>query len=534
VLVPLLLAIFELSASWGQGRAPAQPSVAAEFTRAVALYTEHDDTGEALSEAEQAFAGVLARQPRHAPARAYQGLIALERDRPEAAEAAFRDALSIDAACAEAHVGRVRLLRIRGQWQDSYDEARRAVRLAPSSVLARWELVDVLVHRAEAPVGDTERNEAVPHLLRLIALEKAPRQAHFDLANLYVEQRKWREAIPHYNEVVRIGQTAEDSDVWVYEVNRTIAECYEKLGDNARAADHLQRYVGDLRALGASPEAIAEVERKIAQLRRTPAAIGPFPVAASAQPAATRPGILLEDLTWQEAEAVLGPDTVVVIPIGAQAKEHGPHLKLRNDFTMAEYFARRVLDRSAVIVAPTVNYHFYPAFVDYPGSTTLRLETARDLVVDICRSLARFGPRRFYALNTGVSTVRALAPAVDLLAADGILLRFTNVGTIVEDVEKKVQQQEGGTHADELETSMMLYIAPSSVDMKKAVKDYHPGASPLSRVPDATRTYSASGTFGDATLATREKGRQIVEAMVDRLALEIESLRKTPAPAPQK
>jgi creatinine amidohydrolase len=254
--------------------------------------------------------------------------------------------------------------------------------------------------------------------------------------------------------------------------------------------------------------------------------------AASAQDAAKRRGVLLEDLTWQQAEAVLAPDTVVVIAIGAQSKEHGPHLRLNNDWTMAEYFKRRVLEASNVVVAPTLNYHYYPAFVEYPGSTTLRLDTARDMVVDICRSLAHFGPRRFYALNTGVSTVRALTPAVDLLAADGILLRFTNVTTIVEDVEKRVQQQEGGTHADELETSMMLYIAPQSVDMKKAVKDYHPGGSPLSRVPDEKRTYSASGTFGDATLATREKGRQIVEAMVVRLLQEIEELRKaSPGPA---
>jgi creatinine amidohydrolase len=252
-----------------------------------------------------------------------------------------------------------------------------------------------------------------------------------------------------------------------------------------------------------------------------------FGAAASAQAPPGRRGVLLENLTWQQAEKALTPDTVVVIAIGAEAKEHGPHLPLRNDWTMAEYLKRRVLEAIPVVVAPTLNYHYYPAFVDYPGSTTLRLETARDMVVDICRSLAHFGPRRFYALNTGVSTVRALEPAAAILAADGILLRFTNISTIVEDVEKRVEKQEGGTHADELETSMMLYIDPQSVDMKKAVKDFHPGASPLSRVPDEKRTYSASGTYGDATLATREKGRQIVEAMVERLVQEIEAVRKS-------
>ena len=248
-------------------------------------------------------------------------------------------------------------------------------------------------------------------------------------------------------------------------------------------------------------------------------------MAARGQSRAPHVGVRLEDLTWKEAEAALTPATVVVIPVGAQAKEHGPHLKLRNDWTMAEYLARRVVERSKVVVAPTVNYHFYPAFVEYPGSTTLRLETARDLMVDICRSLARYGPRRFYALNTGVSTVRALTPAAELLAGEGLAFRFTNILTITEDVEKRVRQEEGGTHADEIETSMMLYIDPRSVDMSKAVKDYHPGTSPFTRDAAGKGLYSASGVFGDATLATREKGRQVVETLVERVLNEIEALR---------
>jgi creatinine amidohydrolase len=240
-------------------------------------------------------------------------------------------------------------------------------------------------------------------------------------------------------------------------------------------------------------------------------------------------GVLLEDLTWVEAEKALSDDTVVVIPIGAEAKEHGLHLKLKNDWTLAEYLKRRVAERSPVVIAPTVNYHFYPAFVEYPGSTTLRLETARDVVIDICRSLARYGPRRFYALNTGVSTVRALEPAAQSLAAERIVLRYTNILTITEEVEKSIRQQEGGTHADEIETSMMLYIDPASVDMKKAVKDYHPGGEGgLTRDPKGKGTYSPTGVWGDPTLATREKGRKVVEALVAGILREIEALRALP------
>ena len=69
---------------------------------------------------------------------------------------------------------------------------------------------------------------------------------------------------------------------------------------------------------------------------------------------------------------MLTPETVVVIPLGAGSKEHGPHLKLGNDLTLADYLTQRVVDAAAVVVAPTLTYHFYPAFLEYPGSTSLR------------------------------------------------------------------------------------------------------------------------------------------------------------------
>jgi creatinine amidohydrolase len=238
--------------------------------------------------------------------------------------------------------------------------------------------------------------------------------------------------------------------------------------------------------------------------------------------------VLLERLTWVQAEKILTPDTVVVIPLGAQAKEHGPHLPLANDWNMAEYLKQQVLERADVVIAPTISYSYYPSFVEYPGSTSLRLETARDMLVDICRGLSRFGPRRFYVLNTGISTLKALRPAAEELAADGILMHFTDLTTATADVEKEVSKQEGGTHADEIETSMMLYMAPRTVDMSKAVKDYHPGKSPLSRTPTDGGIYSVSGVYGDATLATRAKGQRVVQALEGVILAEIAALRRAP------
>ncbi len=241
-------------------------------------------------------------------------------------------------------------------------------------------------------------------------------------------------------------------------------------------------------------------------------------------------GVLLESLTWIEAEAVLTPDTIVVIPIGAAAKEHGPHLTLENDFLIAEYHKRRMLESADVVIAPTVNYHYYPAFSEYPGSTSLRLETARDLIVDIVRGLSAFGPKRFYALNTGVSTNSALEPAAAMLREEGILLHYTDLREF-RALESEIREQEGGTHADEIETSMMLYIAPETVDMSKAVEDYDPRPLPgLTRDPNKASTYSATGIWGNPTLATLAKGEFVVEGMLRGHLLDIEKLRLADLP----
>lgn len=240
--------------------------------------------------------------------------------------------------------------------------------------------------------------------------------------------------------------------------------------------------------------------------------------------------VFLEDVTWRDAEQALGPETVVVVPIGAASKEHGPHLRLANDWIMADYLRHRVAERARVVVTPIIGFSYYPAFVEYPGSIHLRLETARDLIVDVVRSLARYGPRRFYALNTGVSTLRALEPAAAALAADGILLRYTDLGKALGPVEKEVAQQPGGTHADEIETSMMLVIAPETVDMTRARADYTPGHGPLTRDPNGPGIYSPTGSWGDPTLATRAKGERVVRALVDALIADIESLRAAPLP----
>lgn len=236
--------------------------------------------------------------------------------------------------------------------------------------------------------------------------------------------------------------------------------------------------------------------------------------------------VVLENLTWPEAEQVLKNYDVALIALGARTKEHGPHLRLNNDFLMAEYLLKRVTAEVPVVVLPTLQYGYYPAFLEYPGSVSIQAETFKNVVCDICRSLGRHGMKKFYVLNTGVSTVPPLEAAAKELASGGLTLRYLNILEVDKSLPEGLLKQDGGTHADESETSMMLVIAPETVDMSKAVKDFDPrtGRRGLNRNPDGPGIYSRTGIFGDPTLATLEKGRIIVEATVKETIRQVREL----------
>lgn len=236
---------------------------------------------------------------------------------------------------------------------------------------------------------------------------------------------------------------------------------------------------------------------------------------------------LLETMTWVEAEQAIKSADAVVVPLGAASKQHGLHLPNNTDLLQAIYFRDKVLEKMNVVAAPVIQYSYYPAFVEYPGSISLDLATATSFFVDIARSLSRQGVEKIYFINTGISTAYPLQVAKDQLRREGIYIGYNDLVELAKNSElQDLFEQVRGSHADEKETSMMLYIAPEVVEMTLAQKDDmsdRGGHQRLTLSKESNQgVYSSSGSWGDPTLATYEKGKAYVEERVAFLLADLQ------------
>jgi creatinine amidohydrolase len=240
---------------------------------------------------------------------------------------------------------------------------------------------------------------------------------------------------------------------------------------------------------------------------------------------------LMEFMTWPEIEQRIKELPFIIIPLGPKLKEHGFHLPMNTDYIMAEYFRDQLLMKFDIMSASTIDINYFPAFTEYPGSEHLTLETATQLVYEKCKCHVNHGVTHIYIINMGISTNKVLYEIRERLKKENVILDYTDHKIFDEYPEiKNLQQQQRGTHADELETSMMLYIKPEVVHLHKAVKDdndeidpSHPG--PLTRNPSAKiGVYSPTGVWGDPSLASIEKGEIIVKKYIELMAQQVSTL----------
>ena len=228
----------------------------------------------------------------------------------------------------------------------------------------------------------------------------------------------------------------------------------------------------------------------------------------------------IERMHWDEVARRIGDGAAAILPIGAAAKQHGFHLPLNTDRIQAEWLAGRMAEKIDALIWPTLTYGHYPAFVEYPGSSSLSISTFEALVREVAVQILGSGCPKLLVLNTGISTLAPVDRALARLASERVKHLWIHEGPRYPRVARQLAEQSHGSHADELETSLMLALAPHLVDMTRAeaspeLKQETPGA--LTPSNPNSPNYSRSGSYGDPTRATSAKGEALLAAMLDDL-----------------
>src|SRR5690349_21172094 len=176
----------------------------------------------------------------------------------------------------------------------------------------------------------------------------------------------------------------------------------------------------------------------------------------------------VEQLSWDAVAQRIERGAAAILPIGAAAKEHGFHLPLNTDRIQAEWLAAQLAQRIDALIWPTVTYGHYPAFVAYAGSVSLSASAFEKVIEEIAAAILGFGGRALFVLDTGISTGAPVDRALARLGAGNAFHLKIHDGPRYRRTASEIAEQGHGSHADELETSIMLSLAPHLVNMARA------------------------------------------------------------------
>ncbi|MFO0752612.1 MAG: creatininase family protein, partial [Thermodesulfovibrionales bacterium] len=228
--------------------------------------------------------------------------------------------------------------------------------------------------------------------------------------------------------------------------------------------------------------------------------------------------IILEDITMNEFKKYLKQTKTIVFPFGT-IEEHGGHLPLNTDVLIINEVLKRVAHREKFFLAPLTYYGVCTTTRDHPGTISITPETLRLLARDLIAEAYRKGLRNFLLVSGhgGSQHMAALKEASETAVEtlEGIrIAAFTPYELLWKELSE-VAETPNDSHAGELETSMVLVLAPDLVK-GRSPEEYPRIPKPFS-VRDKVRHWPG-GVWGDPGKASAEKGERAIELMVDSIS----------------
>lgn len=256
------------------------------------------------------------------------------------------------------------------------------------------------------------------------------------------------------------------------------------------------------------------------------------------------------DFAQCKASGQLG-QMIAVLPVAA-TEQHGPHLPLKVDSALVDGVVAAALPHLGsgvpALFLPTQAVGLSPEHARFAGTLTLKAETTIRLWTDIGESVAASGVKKLVLLNSHGGQVGVMdIVARDLRARLGMLVYSVNwfglplLGPAGEDVNAYFSAHEHrfGIHAGDIETSMMLALAPELVAMARAQNFASTseeraqrfdilGNGKSAKLGWQMQDYNAHGAVGNAALASADKGHAVLDAAGRALARLLAELHQLP------
>ena len=243
--------------------------------------------------------------------------------------------------------------------------------------------------------------------------------------------------------------------------------------------------------------------------------------------------VMWKELTAEDLRAKAAADAIVILPV-ASMEQHGPHLPVGVDTFLCEAVCRGGAERAAkdvpVVVAPTLWCGMAEHHMAFGGTFTFDIPTYQAVLSAFLNSIKRHGFRRVFIVNGHGGNIAALnAFLPDFTRETGLLLYATTYFELSkDDLAQFLEDQKSVHHACEVETSMMMVVAPATVKHDRLPEAFGllngdpRKAFPASRF-DSFKELTPSGVVGDARRASAQKGEKLLDVCEQGLAAALKN-----------
>jgi creatinine amidohydrolase len=240
--------------------------------------------------------------------------------------------------------------------------------------------------------------------------------------------------------------------------------------------------------------------------------------------------VMWKELTAEDLCAKAAENAIVILPV-ASMEQHGPHLPVGVDTFLCEAVCKQAaelaVNERAVVVAPTLWCGMAEHHMAFGGTFTFDIKTYQAVLLAFLKSIERHGFRNVLIMNGHGGNITALQAFLPDFAREcGLRLYAATYFTLAEPaLPPLLEDQKRVYHACEVETSMMMVVAPDTVKPDRLGEAYgmlegDPRSivrSPLARY-HAFKDLTPSGVIGDARRANKDKGEKLLAVCAQAVA----------------